>query len=178
MKKIVSIFLSLLLIINGIICLFNNETVLAILPMICGVIILIRGVLKLIIGIRDKDYTNLDKTNLEGSIISLAIGIGILLKQQDAISVVGIFWGLSGLVKASGSFNEVFYNLHNKKSCWLQALEGIVGLVLSIMLIFNPTGSIEHHVLLLGIELIFEGVINIVNKKVDDKNPEEAQALS
>lgn len=178
-KNITNLLLSLLLIVNGIICLFNNEFVLSILPTLCGIIILVRGIIKLFIGIKDKDYATPDKTNLEGSIISVAIGAGILLMQQDALSVVAIFWGLSGLVKASASFNEVFYKLYSKKKCLLPIVEGIVGLALSMMLIFNPSGSIEHHVILLGIELIFEGVINIINKKFDDdKETEEAEALS
>ncbi|MFI3210722.1 MAG: DUF308 domain-containing protein [Peptostreptococcaceae bacterium] len=84
---------NLLLIINGLICLFFSHHVLTLLPTICGCIILVKGITKFVVGIESKEYRSLEKINFEKSIAIIAIGLGILFKQEDALFVVGVFWG-------------------------------------------------------------------------------------
>ena len=49
----------------------------------------------------------------------LNIAIGIFIRQNDAIFIVGVFWGLSGLNKAANYLNEALYYFY-KKSLFLQ----------------------------------------------------------
>ena len=155
---------SILLIINGLICLAFTDHVLNLLPTICGVIILIKGVIQFFQGIRDKDYASMEQVNLEKSIVSIAIGIGILIKQDEALFIVGVFWGLSGLLKSVNYFNEILYNIVNKGKYALLSVRTIVEFILSLILIFDPFKNVAHHIIILGLDLLLEGGIELISK--------------
>ena len=155
---------SILLIINGLICLAFTDHVLNLLPTICGVIILIKGVIQFFQGIRDKDYASMEQVNLEKSIVSIAIGIGILIKQDEALFIVGVFWGLSGLLKSVNYFNEILYNIVNKGKYALLSVRTIVEFILSLILIFDPFKNVAHHIIILGLDLLLEGGIELIAK--------------
>ena len=153
-----------LVVVNGIICIAYGEKLLFLLPFICGAILLIKGLIQCIEGIKDKDYRSLEKTNLEKSFILIAIGIGILIKRNDALFVVGMFWGLHGLIKSSNYLNVALYNFFNKEKWVAMLFKAIVEFGLSLLLVFDPFGKLGHHITILGLELIFDGAIEFVNK--------------
>ncbi|MEN8076558.1 DUF308 domain-containing protein [Clostridioides difficile] len=155
---------SLLIIINGIICLTFSEHILNLLPTICGITLLIKGLIQFAGGIKNKDYASLEQINLEKSIVAIAIAIGILLKQNESLFIIGMFWGLSGLIKSANSFNISLYNICNKKKFILILIESLVEFILSLMLIFDPFANVSHHILILGLELFLEGSIELFSK--------------
>ena len=155
---------SSLIIFNGLICIIYGEKLLLLLPIICGGILLLKGLIQFIEGIRDKDYNSLEKTNLEKSFILIAIGLGILIKKSDALFIVGMFWGVYGLIKASNYLNIALYNFCNKDKWITILIKSIVEFGLSIILIFDPFGKLGHHILILGIELVLDGTIELISK--------------
>ncbi len=162
---------SILLILNGIICLVFAEQVLGLLPTICGLSILIKGIIKFVEGIKNEEYKSLEKINFERSIATITIGIGILLKQEEALFIVGMFWGLSGIMNAVNAFNVAFYNMSNNKKYLVKLIRGIVEFVLSLVLIFDPFASnVGHHIIILGLELVLEGMIELFAKEEGTQN--------
>lgn len=152
-------------IVNGLICILYGEKLLVLLPFICGAILLMKGIIQCIEGIKDKDYQDLDKTNLEKSFILIAVGIGILIKRNDALFVVGMFWGLHGLIKSAGYLNVALYNFCNKER-WIGLLiKAVVEFGLSLVLVFDPFGKLGHHITILGLELILDGVIEWMSRQ-------------
>ena len=120
---------SSLIILNGLICIIYGEKLLPLLPIICGGILLLKGLIQFIEGIRDKDYNSLEKTNLEKSFILIAIGAGILIKRSDALFIVGMFWGLHGLIKFANYLNIALYNFCNKEKWIIILIKAIVEFV-------------------------------------------------
>ena len=162
--KILDTIAASLVIFNGTICIVYGEKLLFLLPYICGAILLMKGIIQCIEGIKDRDYKSLEKTNLERSFILIAIGIGILIKKTDALFVVGMFWGLHGLIKASNYLNVALYNFFNRDK-WVGMLaKSIVEFGLSLLLVFDPFGKLGHHIVILGLELIFDGTIELINQ--------------
>lgn len=153
-----------LVILNGIICLAYSEKLIGLLPIICGTILLIKGLVQFIEGIKDKDYLSLEKMNLEKSFISISIGIGVLVKGNEALFIIGMFWGVHGLVKAANYLNIALYNFFNKEKWILILIKSIVEFSLSFVLVFDPFGKIGHHIVILGLELIFDGCMDFMNK--------------
>lgn len=153
-----------LVILNGIICLVYSEKLIGLLPIVCGIILLIKGLVQFIEGIKDKDYLSLEKMNLEKSFISISIGIGVLVRGKEALFIVGMFWGLHGLIKAANYLNVALYNFFNKDK-WIGILiKSIIEFSLSFVLVFDPFGKIGHHITILGLELIFDGLMDFMNK--------------
>lgn len=153
-----------LTILNGLICIIYGEKILLLLPIICGSILLLKGLVQLIEGIRDKDYKSLEKTNLETSFILIAIGLGILFKRSDALFIVGMFWGIHGLVKSSNYLNIALYNFCHKERWIAILIKSIIEFGLSLILVFDPFGKLGHHIFILGLELVFDGTIDFMSK--------------
>ena len=150
MKKQIWDYIStILIIINGIICIIYHEEMIGWLPSICAIVLLIKGTIKMIEGIKEKDYASLEEKKLERSIVIIAVAIAILIQRENALVVVVIFWGLSGLNKSANYLNE--------------ALKAIIEFTLSILLIFDPLGKATEHILILGFELIIEGVFEMIS---------------
>lgn len=152
-----------LYILNGIICLIYTEHVIAALPTICGAVVLAIGFVRFASGIKNRDYASLEGTDLERSLVPIAIGAGILFMQSEAIFIIGMFWGLAGLYKAAGSLNTALYKICRREKFLLPLLKSIAGFTLSLMLVFDPFGKTGHHVLILGLEMILEGSAELVN---------------
>lgn len=165
---------AILVIANGLICITYGEKLLFLLPYICGAILLIKGIIQCIEGIKDEDYKDLNKTNLEKSFILIAVGIGILIKRSDALFVVGMFWGLYGLIKSASYLNVALYNFCNQGR-WIGLLvKAILEFGLSLVLVFDPFGKIGHHITILGLELICDGAIEWLYKEKKSITKNEA----
>ena len=167
-SKILDYVSSSLIIVNGVMCLLYRNELIFLLPIICGLILLIKGIIQFIKGIKNEDHKSLEQNNMEKSLILIAIGMGVLIKRNDALFIVGMFWGLHGLVKASNYLNIALYNFFHKGK-WIAILfKFIIEFSLSLVLVFDPFGKIGHHIVILGLELIFDGTMEIISKNEDD----------
>ena len=113
----------------------------------------------LIEGIRAKDYATLEGKKFERAIVIIAIGIGIIIRQSDALFIVGVFWGLEGLNKATNYLNEGLYYFTRKEKFIFPMSKAIIEFVLSSILIFDP--------FLVNINLFVEVVISVIYFALD-----------
>ena len=67
---------------------------------------------------------------------------------------IGIVWGLLGLQKAARTFDGIFSDIRHKRPFAVALAFCVLQFVLSVLLILNPFANIEHHLIVLGIELI------------------------
>ena len=147
MKRGIGAYISaILIILNGVICIVNHQQIYKWIPSLCGAILLIKGIIMLIEGIRAKEYAT-----LEGK------------KIERALFIVGVFWGLEGLNKATNYLNEGLYYFTRKEKFIFPMSKAIIEFVLSSILIFDPFSKIAEHVVILGLELVLEGVSEFVN---------------
>ncbi len=162
---------SVLMVINAILCLVYTEHVYSMLPTIFALIFIIRGAALFIAGLRGQAREGTPQSEISRAIVSIIMGVGIWVRQEDAIMVVGIFWGLYGMRKASAEMLEIAENIHTKNFYYLtlilEIIETVVGLALSYTLIFDPVSNVEHHVFILGIELLYEGALEVLHQILD-----------
>lgn len=168
-KKNVNTLMNTLMIINGLLCLLFSHKITELLPTICGSIIVVKGLFNFIVEFKNDGHKNLENIDFEKSIISIAIGAGILFRQQDSLFLIGVFWGLEGLSHSLKLLNELFYRMHNNKKYFLLLIETVIEFALSMLLIFEPYHSVGHHIILLGLELLLESLMNIFIKQHKDK---------
>lgn len=171
-KKNFNTAINLLMLLNGLLCLLFSHKIIELLPTICGLMIVIKGAFNFTVEFKNDGHKNLENIDFEKSIISIAIGIGILLKQQNSLFLIGVFWGLEGLSHSLKLLNELFYRIHHNKKYFLLLIETLIEFVLSMLLVFEPYHSVEHHIILLGLELVLESLMNIFIKQFKSE-PEE-----
>ena len=154
-------FTPLFMILNGLVCLLFSEQILGLLPTICGSFLLVRGAVLLTSSIRNKDYLEPEESDLASAIVSLAMGVGLLYHQENALFTIAVFWGAYGLIKASRLFNEALKKIAERRHFLRPLLESLVGFGISFLLIFDPDENIAHHILILGAELIYEALLEL-----------------
>lgn len=154
----------ILVIISGIFCIIFKEHLVYLLPLIFGCLLFVIGIILFIEGIIYKEYANLEKTHLEKSFAIMTLGICILLKQNNALFLIGTFWGLYGFVNSSNHFNIAFYNFHKKNNWAIPLLEGLIEFILASILIFDPFSHLGHHIFILGLELVFDGSLDLFDE--------------
>lgn len=149
---------------NGALCILYAEHIYSFLPTICAFVLLYIGIAKCVSGIRSKDYQRLGAQDFEISIVLMAVGTGIMIRQDKALFIVGVFWGLWGLYKAVDAFDAAFYGFFHRKRFLPEFIAGMLQLVLSLLLLFDPESNMGHHIIILGMELILEGILEIAER--------------
>ncbi|MCQ2969380.1 MAG: hypothetical protein MJ191_04510 [Clostridium sp.] len=120
---------AILTILNGVICIINYERIYRLVPSICGIVLLAKGIIMMIEGIKTKDYATLEGKNFERAIVVIAVAVGIIIKQSDALFVVGVFWGLLGLNEATNYLNEGLYCFTKKEKFIIPICKAIIEFV-------------------------------------------------
>lgn len=153
----VSVISLLLLPLLGLCCLLLPEESTMALPFVLGGLMAVSGVAGIVhaaVG-RALDEERADGHAILGKAVVMAVLGGVILVQGHAsISFVGVMWGLLGLYKAADEIDEVVGAFKSKGRFVLKLALTVFEMVLAVLLIVSPFANIEHHVLLLGLELI------------------------
>lgn len=89
------------------------------------------------------------------SFVLLVLGAFSVACGERSIGFLGVAWGLITLYKIGGEFDEVVALIRQKKQISIAGLAfTVLELILALLLILNPFENIEHHVIVLGIELV------------------------
>ena len=160
---LISLIATLFLVFIGISCLVIPELIVDTLPYLIGVPMAIGGIFGMISefagrpdpeGEIDSLTDVVDRFTLGESLVMAVFGLVILFHAHEAVGFIGMFWGFMGLQDAAREIDET---LHARRCGhpWLLGLAWtLFELSLAVFLVISPFANIEHHVLLLGLELI------------------------
>ena len=98
-------------------------------------------------------------------IVTALLGIVILFHHQNADQIVGAIWGVIGLGKGSETLNIAICKCAEKKPFTWKMIHGIIDLVLGILLLLDPLTAVEHHLIILGLELVAVGMQAVTDTK-------------
>ena len=159
----VSVISLLFLPLLGLCCLLLPEESTMALPFVLGGIMAVSGIGGIVHaaagakkdeGDGDERERAAEHAILGKAIVMSVLGIVILVQGHASISFVGVMWGLLGLYKAADEIDEVVHALKGRRPFALKLAFTVFEMVLAVLLIISPFANIEHHVLLLGLELI------------------------
>lgn len=159
----VSVISLLFLPLLGLCCLLLPEASTMALPFVLGGIMAVSGIGGIVHtaagakrdeGDGDGRERAAEHAILGKAIVMSVLGIVILVQGHASISFVGVMWGLIGLYKAADEIDEVVHALRARRRFVLKLAFTVFEMVLAVLLIVSPFANIEHHVLLLGLELI------------------------
>ena len=84
------------------------------------------------------------------------LGLVILFHHANADAVIGSIWGILGLMKGSEALNGALFHASRKEPFVALGIQAIIEVALGFLLLVDPS-AVEHHVLLLGLELVAVG---------------------
>lgn len=126
---------------------------------LAGSVLIVFGIVMFAHAIKAKAYANPESHNTAFSLILLICGVIVFFKEQeDCLTLLGIAWGLYSIISSMDSLTELFYQMANKETFLLVAIDCVVALVLAILLLWDPVEAFTVHVRLLGIELIIHSI--------------------
>lgn len=175
---IVATVATLLLVAVGVLCVVIPDTIVHILPYLLGAVMVLTGAASVVLALRESSedagaHADTDATagadrpaghdrllkegrrSIGASFVLVILGLFSIACGEQSIGFLGTAWGLVSLYKVGGEFDEALDLWRQKKHvAVVSVLLGLLELVLALLLILNPFANIEHHVIVLGIELV------------------------
>lgn len=149
----VAIISMLVLPLAGVGCLLFPDVAEEVLPYVLGAPMVLSGIGSIVAVMREGD-ADAGMGTVGGAVVLVILGRVTIVHGAKSTVFIGIIWGLLGLYKAAGELDEVIDAAKAKEPFALTLALCAFKLVLSVLLILNPFANIEHHLLLLGLELI------------------------
>nr|WP_260620379.1 DUF308 domain-containing protein [Gordonibacter massiliensis (ex Traore et al. 2017)] len=143
----------LLLPLVGVCCLLFPEFAEEALPWYLGVPMVLSSVGSIVAVVRERD-ADAGRSSMGSAIVLCVLGLVIIVHGANSTMFIGIVWGLLGLFKAAREFDDIFSDIKHRKPFVVALAFCVFQLVLAALLVVNPFANLEHHLILLGIELI------------------------
>lgn len=134
----------------------------ALLGVICGIILTLFGAVKLI-GYFSKDLYRLAfQYDLIFGIVLIAVGVVILVRPESVLNFICIALGLT--ILADG-ISKIRISLESKsfgiREWWLILVSAVLTSAMGLVLMFRPAQSVRVMMIILGVTLLLEGILNL-----------------
>ena len=136
---------SILFAVIGLLCVLFPRQITAALPCVLGGAMAIAGVVCAASCFRGGGERAARSEELGRSLVLLVVGLVCALHGEQAVGPLG---------KASKSLSRALSGPRKGLSFFVQMTEFLIRLTLSVLLLLDPMGKFETHVLILGLELI------------------------
>ena len=136
----------------GLLCRFMPHMMVDALPYILGVAMVMSALLWGTASLLDRKAG--EDPRVGKALVLAVLGVFAMVQGLESIGFLGTAWGLLGLGKAGEEFDEAIAAIRAREPFFFSLAFNIVELALALLLIVNPFENIEHHVIVLGIQLI------------------------
>lgn len=127
------------------------------LPWLMGGFLAGTGVLAVIDSVLAGEYRRLDTKLSSSGVLMLVVGLAIIVRGSGADGLIGVAWGIFGLIQGSESLNVAIYNLAGRKKWGMDMLQAAVQIGLALLLMVDPVTKLYPHMRILGLELLAMG---------------------
>ncbi len=160
--KIGYIVISVLLCAMGILLIVWPELSASVIGIICGILLIVFGAVKLV-GYFSKDLYRLAfQYDLAFGILLILLGVIMLVRPGGLMDFICIVLGLSiltdSLLKMQIAVDAKQFGLNK---WWLILLLSVIAGIFGLVLVLRPTASASVLMVLLGITLLSEGLLNM-----------------
>lgn len=149
----------------GILCMLFTKQIHSLFPYILGILMVFTGACDVYRGVTTKEFRKNDTKLTSHGIVTLILGCTILYHHRNADSIIGAIWGVIGLTKGSETLNLAICSWSAKLPFTGKLLHGMIELLLGILLLADPLSAVEHHLFILGIELVTIGIQVVMETK-------------
>ena len=146
----------------GLGCIVFSEQIKDFLPVICGIVLIAKGIVQIVERVKSKFYIKSENRGIDSPIVLITIGIGLFIYRDHAIILICAVWGAHGLSNSVNTLSEAYNNKLKKHPYILEVIEGLIEFALSFMLIFEPFKKVSIHIIILGIIIISNALKNFI----------------
>lgn len=177
--KIGYIVVSIILCVMGTLLLLFPSVSIRVMGILCGITLVVFGIIKLV-GYFSRDLFRLAfQHDLASGIVMLVLGASLFVRTQDVLSafctVLGILILADGVFKIQIAMEAKPFGI---RQWWLILAAAILTGIFGLLLIIRPGESLSALTVLLGISLIWDGILNLSTmltavKIVRNQKPDE-----
>nr|MBO4517643.1 hypothetical protein [Clostridia bacterium] len=145
-----------------------NQSITPYAGILVGAVVCVYAFEELIVSAVNKKLFS-DTFHLFDGIAQILIGVILFLVSYDIIKVC-LVWGVWSVLRESKELAVAVKSVITKRLGFLSAIESVVVIVLSFMMILEPSEHHAHlHVILLGVELITVVLFYFMERFIDGK---------
>lgn len=160
--KITVITASVIMIILGIILIFNPIDVTVFICRVAGFLLLVSGIFTTGSYFLNSAEDIGDSSIVMG-LIQLALGLWITLRSENFVQFLTMIIGFVVLVHSFGFFgNTIDIRRCGYKYWWVMLIVSVITLILGILIVVAPFKTVAVTMIVSGIGLIFDGITGIV----------------
>lgn len=152
LSKALGYFIVTVLLVVGFLCLFFVDFIYKLLPYTMGCLMIAIGASSVFCAVITKEYKRLDTKLSSTGILLLVIGISIIVHGNRADGLIGVIWGIFGLIEGTESLNIAIYNITHKKKWLADMLQTMLQITLALLLLIDPVTKLYPHMRILGME--------------------------
>lgn len=142
----------------GVLCMVFTRQIHTLFPFILGFLMVMTGICDIYRGVVTREFRQTETKLTSQGITTALLGCVIVYHHRNADSIIGAIWGIIGLTKGTETLNLMICRCSAGRPFVGELFHGGIELLLGILLLLNPLTAVEHHLFLLGIELVAVGL--------------------
>lgn len=157
------LIVGLLFLVAGIVSIFNPGFTLSWLVVMIGIVAIIRGIAHIVHYFRLRRYTGYSAVlAIVIGVLDIVLGVFILFNTSAGVAALAVLFPIWFIVDCIFNFAFVgILKLQSKALYWCTIILNILGIVLGVVLLFNPLTSAGTLAMLISFYLILFGVESI-----------------
>lgn len=160
MKKTLDLLKPIIYIITGLLIIIFSKQIVDYLPYVVGSIMIFVNIEAILVDILEKDYEHIGY-----KIGIIILGIIIMTASLHDFEAICIIWATISIINGGRSLIKSAVNIKKSKLNIINLFLAILSIVLSIFLIIDPLEHVTTHIILLGIEILLDGLRVILRKQ-------------
>lgn len=160
-----SIITSIVLMILGILLIFQSETTIMIISYIVGGILVAAGALALVRYVKNAKEPKLNnELDIMYGIITIIFGLIIIKNYQAVASVIPIVLGIGIIISSAAKLNYAFQLRANKNNLWKTTMIiSIISTIFGVILLFNPFKAAMGIMKVIGILIVIYAILDLIS---------------
>lgn len=175
-----SICASIILMILGLLLIFQSEVTITTISYIIGAALIALGVLALIRFIKSaKNITEMNfNLDIIYGLVTVILGIVIITNPKAIASILPIVLGIAIVINSASKLQYAFILKNDNNDMWKTTMIiAIVSAICGVVLLFNPFAGAVLIMKIIGIFIVVYSVLDIVSTVIIKKNVDEFKTV-
>ena len=175
-----SICASIILMILGLLLIFQSEVTITTISYIIGAALIALGVLALIRFIKSaKNITEMNfNLDIIYGLVTVVLGILIITNPKAIASILPIVLGIAIVINSASKLQYAFILKNDNNDMWKTTMIiAIVSAICGVVLLFNPFAGAVLIMKIVGIFIVVYSVLDIVSTVIIKKNVDEFKTV-
>ena len=162
---------SIILIVLGILLIFQSEATIISISYIIGGVLILLGVLALLRFVKNSNRDEKSELDIVYGILTFILGVLIINNPQAIASIIPFVLGISIIINSATKLQYAFELKANENNLWKTTMFlSLISALCGIVLIFNPFKGVVVFTKIVGLFIILYSVLDIISTLTIKKN--------